>query len=91
MTVAVTKQVHIVGEALPNMPWEDKPEGTEGPVWRHSANPVVPRNPVKGVARIFNSAVVPYEGNSSVYSAPRQLMAVRTCTWALVKMDCHGQ
>ncbi|MDM5280990.1 glycoside hydrolase family 130 protein [Paenibacillus silvae] len=62
MTVAETKKVHIVGEALPNMPWEDKPKGTEGPVWRHSANPVIPRNPVKGVARIFNSAVVPYEG-----------------------------
>ena len=25
-------------------------------------NPVIGRNPVEGVARIFNSAVIPYEG-----------------------------
>ena len=91
MTVTETKKVHMVGDALPNMPWEDKPEGTEGPVWRHSANPVVPRNPVKGVARIFNSAVVPYEGNSSVYSVPRRSMAVHTCTWVRVKMGYLGR
>ncbi|GIQ70510.1 glycosylase [Xylanibacillus composti] len=55
-------QVKIIGASLPNMPWEEKPEGYRGPVWRHSANPVIARNPVKGIARIFNSAVAPYEG-----------------------------
>ncbi|CAH1202694.1 Beta-1,4-mannooligosaccharide phosphorylase [Paenibacillus plantiphilus] len=54
--------VRIIGENLPNMPWQEKPEGAVGPVWRHSDNPVIHRNPVKGVARIFNSAVVPFEG-----------------------------
>lgn len=53
--------VKIIGESLPNIPWQDKPEGTDFPVWRHSENPVIDRNPVKGVARIFNSAVAPYE------------------------------
>ncbi|WP_435924802.1 glycoside hydrolase family 130 protein [Paenibacillus sp. DYY-L-2] len=54
--------VKIIGENLPNIPWQNKPEGAVGPVWRHSENPVVKRNPAKGIARIFNSAVVPYEG-----------------------------
>lgn len=54
--------VRIIGENLPSMPWQEKPEGAVGPVWRHSDNPVIHRNPVKGVARIFNSAVVPFEG-----------------------------
>ncbi|RDU24067.1 glycoside hydrolase family 130 protein [Anaerosacchariphilus polymeriproducens] len=51
------------GENLPNIPWQEKPEGLTGaPVWRYTENPVIKRNPVEGVARIFNSAVVPYEG-----------------------------
>ncbi len=47
---------------LEKMPWQDKPQGVEGPVWRYSENPIIHRNPVEGIARIFNSAVVPYEG-----------------------------
>lgn len=31
-------------------------------MWRYNENPIIDRNPVEGVARIFNSAVVPYEG-----------------------------
>ncbi|GAA0135969.1 glycoside hydrolase family 130 protein [Paenibacillus sp. YSY-4.3] len=55
-------EVRIIGEKLTNMPWQEKPEGAIGPVWRHSDNPVIKRNPAKGIARIFNSAVVPFEG-----------------------------
>ncbi|MNO14577.1 Beta-1,4-mannooligosaccharide phosphorylase [compost metagenome] len=55
--------VKIIGENLKNIPWQDKPEGAVGPVWRHSENPVVKRNPAEGIARIFNSAVVSYEGS----------------------------
>ncbi len=54
--------VTMLTENLPNIPWQDKPEGYVGPVWRYSENPIVNRNPIPGVARIFNSAVVPYEG-----------------------------
>lgn len=50
-------------EPVPNMPWQDAPaKKSDIPVWRYENNPVIDRNPVKGVARIFNSAVVPYEG-----------------------------
>lgn len=53
----------IIGQNLKTMPWEKKPEGYQAPVWRYSKNPIIKRNPVPGVARIFNSAVVPYQGN----------------------------
>ena len=55
--------VKILGPAVPNVPWQDRPEKVHGaPIWRYSENPVIGRNPVKEVARIFNSAVIPYEG-----------------------------
>ena len=53
----------INGESIPNMPWQDGPAEFNGaPVWRYSQNPIIGRNPLPGVARIFNSAVVPYNG-----------------------------
>ena len=55
-------QTKLLCEELHNIPWQDRPEGCTAPVWRYSENPVVPRNPVPGVARIFNSAVAPYDG-----------------------------
>lgn len=57
------KTVKIFGAgSLPDMPWQDRPSGDrhDAPVWRYSENPIIGRNPVKGVARIFNSAVMPY-------------------------------
>ncbi|MBR1911990.1 MAG: glycoside hydrolase family 130 protein [Treponema sp.] len=54
---------HFVnGIDLPDMPWQEKPAGWNLPVWRYSENPVIKRNPFKGMGRIFNSAVVPYKG-----------------------------
>lgn len=52
----------IIAPAIKNMPWQE-PEAIhkDAPVWRYRENPIIGRNPVKGVARIFNSAVVPYE------------------------------
>ena len=55
-------KVKMIADNLPNIPWEDKPEGYHAPVWRHSQNPVIDRNPAKDISRIFNSAVIPYEG-----------------------------
>ncbi len=54
----------IIGTSLPNIPWQDRPadDRTGLPLWRYSENPIIERNPTPGVARIFNSAVVPYEG-----------------------------
>jgi beta-1,4-mannooligosaccharide/beta-1,4-mannosyl-N-acetylglucosamine phosphorylase len=56
------KQVKIIGENINNIPWQEKPLGSSQPVWRYSENPIINRNPVEGVTRIFNSAVVPFDG-----------------------------
>lgn len=54
---------HLADQGAGNIPWQEKPENLSGaPVWRYSQNPVIGRNPLEGVARIFNSAVIPYEG-----------------------------
>ena len=57
----MSKTTLLCGD-LPNIPWQDKPAGCTAPLWRYSDNPVIRRNPLPGVARIFNSAVMPYEG-----------------------------
>ena len=54
--------VEIMGDSLSNMPWEPRPEGSRGVVWRSSRNPVIPRDLIPGANSIFNSAVVPYKG-----------------------------
>ncbi len=56
------RPVTIVGDPLPNIPWEDKPAGEPGVVWRYSRNPVIPRNLFPTANSIFNSAVVPFRG-----------------------------
>ena len=54
----------ILAPVPEKMPWQDKPadEVSNSPLWRYSENPIINRNPIPGVARIFNSAVIPYEG-----------------------------
>ncbi len=52
----------IIGKALPNIPWENKPEGCKDVVWRYSANPIVQRDAIPCSNSIFNSAVVPFNG-----------------------------
>ena len=49
------------GKAVKNMPWEECPKDCKEPIWRFSGNPVIKRHPVEGVARVFNSALVPFE------------------------------
>jgi beta-1,4-mannooligosaccharide/beta-1,4-mannosyl-N-acetylglucosamine phosphorylase len=52
----------IIGSPLPNIPWEEKPAGSNEVVWRYSGNPILDWNPIPKAARIFNSAVLPHEG-----------------------------
>ena len=48
-------------QALPHIPWEDRPKGTSDVVWRYSHNPIIPRDLIPSSNSIFNSAVVPFE------------------------------
>lgn len=52
----------IKGNALHNIPWEEKPKDCNDIMWRYSGNPVIGWNPIPKAARIFNSAVAPYNG-----------------------------
>ena len=55
-------EIKIIGNSLPNIPWQDKPEGYRFPMWRYSENPITEWNNVGRTGRIFNSAVVPKDG-----------------------------
>lgn len=50
----------VLGAALPNLPWEERPAPSSEVVWRYSANPIIPRNAIATSNSIFNSAVVPF-------------------------------
>jgi len=54
------EKIKIKSSPLPNIPWQTKPKNCSAPVWRYSENPIIKRNPMPNVARIFNSAVIPY-------------------------------
>jgi beta-1,4-mannooligosaccharide/beta-1,4-mannosyl-N-acetylglucosamine phosphorylase len=53
-------RVEITGDPVSNMPWEPRPEGSRGVIWRSSQNPIIPRDLIPNANSIFNSAVVPY-------------------------------
>jgi beta-1,4-mannooligosaccharide/beta-1,4-mannosyl-N-acetylglucosamine phosphorylase len=62
--------VKIIGQALPNIPWQEKPSGSNDIVWRHGENPIIGWNPTPSTARIFNSAILPYgDGFIGVFRA----------------------
>ena len=45
------------------MPWQEAHRRARNtPCGAGSENPIIGRNPIPGVARVFNSAVMPYEG-----------------------------
>ena len=48
---------------LPNIPWEERPADSSDVVWRYSFNPIIRRDLIPSSNSIFNSAVVPFQGN----------------------------
>jgi len=54
------KNLVISGNSLPNIPWEERPANCNNPLWRYSANPIIPRDLLPDSNSIFNSAVVPF-------------------------------
>ena len=47
-------------DALPNIPWEDRPAESGAVIWRSSRNPIIKRDLIERSNSIFNSAVVPF-------------------------------
>lgn len=44
------------------MPWQDQPAGCSDVIWRYSANPVIESRHLSTPARVYNSAVLPWQG-----------------------------
>ncbi|MBN1215638.1 MAG: glycoside hydrolase family 130 protein [Candidatus Lokiarchaeota archaeon] len=55
-------KIKIVGDPLPNIPWEDCPKNCKDVIWRSDKNPIIPRDLIPSSNSIFNSAIVPYKG-----------------------------
>ncbi|TWT35941.1 Beta-1,4-mannooligosaccharide phosphorylase [Posidoniimonas corsicana] len=57
------------GGVVPDaFPWQERPAGDKAVVWRHSGNPIIPRNPLPDVHGIYNSAVVRFgDGYAGVF------------------------
>ena len=56
-------QVQILGQpSIPNLPWEDRPVNSSEVMWRYSDNPVIPRDILPTSNSVFNSAVIPFQG-----------------------------
>ena len=68
MELARNETHTIIGPALPNVPWEDRPAGSSAVIWRYSQNPVIPRDAIPRSNSIFNSAAVPFgDGFAGVF------------------------
>ena len=52
----------IYGPELKNIPFEEKPVGYTSPLWRYSKNPIIEMNPFENASRVFNSSIIPYQG-----------------------------
>lgn len=64
-TVAPPVAVRRADSAHPvvgGFPWEHRPAGSDAPLWRYSRNPLTGYRPASGIHTIYNSAVIPYEG-----------------------------
>ena len=84
-------EFRLISPEVANVPWQDKPGNLTGaPVWRYSENPIVGRNPVEGVARIFNSAVIPYEGAFIGVFRGEQVNESHTFIWEEARMEFTG-
>lgn len=58
----VNKKQTVKGEAIANIPWEEKPADCKTVVWRSKRNPIISRDLLLNSNSIFNSAVVPFNG-----------------------------
>ena len=67
--------------ALPNIPWEERPSGADDVLWRSARNPIIPHDLIPSSNSIFNSAVVPFEG---------EFAGVFRCDSKTRRMQLHG-
>ncbi len=64
--------------SLPNIPWQDRPAGSSEVAWRYSNNPVIPRDAIPNSNSIFNSAVIPFNGEfAGVFRVDNQVREMK--------------
>ena len=86
----------IIGQEIPNIPWEERPSGCTDVVWRSKRNPIIPRNLIPSSNSIFNSAVVPFQdGFAGVFRCDdrrrmMQLHAGRSVDGSTGKLTTNG-
>ena len=83
-------EVKMLTAPVPNVPWQERPQGPQNgaPIWRYSENPIIGRNPLKGVARIFNSAVMPARPASTFQAMPAVLPLSHADGLSVFKVRC---
>ena len=70
--------VETIGTKLPNIPWEERPEGCDDVVWRSGRNPIIPRDLLPCSNSIFNSAVFPFgDGYAGVFRVDNKRREMR--------------
>jgi len=58
----------IIGPALENIPWQERPSNCSDVVWRYENNPIIPRDHIPCANSIFNSAAVAFaDGFAGVF------------------------
>ncbi|MDE6507448.1 MAG: glycoside hydrolase family 130 protein [Alistipes sp.] len=77
-------KLRIIGDALPGMPWEERPAASREIMWRCSANPIVGRDALSTSNSIFNSAVVPFKQGRYNYAG------VFRCDDTNIRMRLHA-
>lgn len=67
----------IIGNAIPNIPWQARAENSQAPVWRYHANPIIPRDAIPSANSVFNSAVIPFQdGFAGVFRCDSQSISM---------------
>ncbi|NLN28854.1 MAG: glycosidase [Firmicutes bacterium] len=70
--------LRVIGEPLPNIPWEERPAGCSDVMWRSERNPIIPRDLIPCSNSIFNSAVVPFgDGFAGVFRVDDKARSMR--------------
>ena len=68
MTMPPTRDPARSAQGRTPIPWEDRPAGSTGVIWRSSRNPIIGRDHLPRSNSIFNSAVVPFgDGYAGVF------------------------
>lgn len=52
----------VSSQPVANLPWEKRPDDCRDPIWRYTRNPIISRHSVPCANSIFNSAIIPFNG-----------------------------